>query len=145
MRTRSGYSSYSRHTGFTLVELISVILIVAILAVFAIPRFIGSDSIEPRTTQDTLIAAARRAQQLAMNKGNAAAVQFVTDNTSHRARITYNEGGPQSIDYPLPETVTVNDVTVNYDVLGNTGATTTITLAGGRNVCIETTGYAHPC
>lgn len=137
-----------QHPGFTLIELVTTILIVGILAVFAIPKFIGSDSVAPQTAQHLVLTASRRAQQLAMNKGAAAAVQLITDNTNDRIRISYTDGGLQSIDFNIPESIPMNggiDQTFNYDVLGNASPAATISLTAGRNVCIEATGYARPC
>jgi len=130
--------------GFTLVELIVVLLIVGILAAYAMPRFLGPDASEAITARDTILMAARRAQQLAMNQGSGAGVQLVTDNTAHEVRIDYTDGSLQRLRYPLPANIAVATVTVNYDPLGNASATT-ITIAGSDSVCIEATGYAHRC
>lgn len=131
--------------GFTLIELVTTILIVGILSVFAIPKFIGSSSVEPQTAQHLVLTAARRAQQLAMDKGTAANVQLTTDNTTHRARITYTDGGAQLIDYNIPASISITNQVFNYDVLGNAIPAAVISLSGGKNVCIEATGYARPC
>ncbi len=131
-------------TGFTLVELVAVLLIVGILAAYALPRFIGPDASEAVTARDTLLMAARRARQLAMNQGSGAGVQLVVDNAAHEARIEYTDGTPQTLRYPLPAAIAVGSVSVAFDGLGNAAATT-ITVAGSDNVCIETTGYAHRC
>jgi MSHA pilin protein MshC len=141
---------YARNlqSGFTLIELVTTILIVGILAVFAIPKFIGTSSVEPQTAQHLVLTAARRAQQLAMNKGAAALVQLSTDNTNNRIRISYTDGGLQNIDFDIPTSVSMNggmDQTFNYDALGNATPAATISLTSGRDVCIEATGYAHPC
>jgi len=135
-----------RHRGgFTLVELIVTIVLVAILAVYAIPKFVNSDIAAARTAQDTVLVAARRAQQMAMDKGNIATVQLITDNSNHRARISYVEGGAQTIDFALPSELTVTDAVISYDVLGNATPATTLSVGGGRNVCIEATGYVYQC
>lgn len=143
------YRSLPRRVhGFTLVELITVIVIVGILAVFAAPRFFGSSSYELRIAQDLIISSARRAQQLAMHLGPAANVQLLTDNASKQVRINYVESGiGKSLSQPLPDGITVNNITVSYSTLGSATPATTITLTatGSRKVCIEDTGYAHAC
>jgi MSHA pilin protein MshC len=135
--------------GFTLVELITVIVILGILSVFVLPRFLNSDRFEARTVQEQLISAARQAQQLAMDKGTAAAVQLAVDNTNKRIRITYNEGGAQTIDYAVPAGITLVSTAANvsYNGLGDVATAINISIlgAGTRNVCIESSGYAHAC
>ncbi len=130
--------------GFTLVELIAVLLIVGILAAYAMPRFLGPDASEAITARDTILMAARRAQQLAMNQGAGAGVQLVTDDTAHEVRIEYTDGSLQVLRFALPAGVAVTSVTVGYDGLGNAPATT-IAVAGAGSVCIESTGYARRC
>ena len=131
--------------GFTLVELVAVLLIVGILAAYALPRFVGPDASEAITARDTVLMAARRARQLAMNQGSGAGVQLVVDSTAPEVRIEYTDGGARVLRYPLPAGIAVGSASVTYDGLGNTPAATTITVAGAGNVCIETTGYAHQC
>ena len=130
--------------GFTLVELIVVLLIVGILAVYAMPRFLGPDASEAITARDTILMAARRAQQLAMNQGSGAGVQLATDNTAHEVRISYTDGTLQRLRYSLPADIAVSTVTVDYDALGN-ATPVTIAITGSDDVCIQTTGYAHRC
>lgn len=130
--------------GFTLVELIVVLLIVGILAVYAMPRFLGPDASEAITARDTILMAARRAQQLAMNQGSGAGVQLATDNTAHEVRISYTDGTPQQMRYSLPAGIAVGTVTVSYDALGN-ATPVTIAISGSDDVCIQATGYAHRC
>jgi len=132
--------------GFTLVEMITVVLIVGILAAFAMPRMLGRDGAEAATATHTLLAAARRAQLLAMTKGTAANVQLVPDSGNHRIRVRYTEGVARTLDFPLPTDTVVVGPTLAYDGLGSASpAPTTITVDPGRDVCIETTGYAHRC
>ncbi len=130
--------------GFTLVELIVVLLIVGILAAYALPRFLGPGASEAITARDTILMAARRAQQLAMNQGTGAGVRLVTDNAAHEVRIEYTDGTLQVLRFDLPADIAVTSVTVGYDGLGNAPATT-IAVAGAGSVCIETTGYARRC
>ncbi|TDY03839.1 prepilin-type N-terminal cleavage/methylation domain-containing protein [Thiohalophilus thiocyanatoxydans] len=140
-----------RHRGFTLVELIAVIIIIGILAVVLIPRFIDRGSVTPGAAQAQVIAAARHAQQLAMNNGGN--VLFATDNSNKRVTITHGgSGSPMTID--LPDDITITAANISYDSLGDahdsSGALSgplTLSIANGitRQVCIETTGYAHGC
>ena len=135
--------------GFTLVELVTVILIVSVLAVFVVPRFLGSSAFEGRTVQEQLISAAREAQQLAMDKGTGAAVTLEIDDGNKRVRIRYNEGGPQTIDYSVPDGITLVSTapTISYSTLGDASTAMNVSIigAGTRNVCIEDSGYAHAC
>ena len=136
--------TFSPCRGFTLVELIVILLIVGILAAYAMPRFLGPDASEAISARDTILMAARRAQQLAMNQGSGAGVQLAIDNTAHEVRITYTDGALQQLRYSLPAGSAVATVTVSYDTLGN-ASPSTITVSGSDNVCIEATGYAHRC
>ena len=135
----------SQQYGFTLVELIVTIIIVGVLAVSVLPRFFGANQISSVTAREVTISALRRAQQVAMNGGNGANVNLVTDNGNNRIRITHT--GPDSpIDFSIPSDITMTVVSLNYDSLGNTTATT-INLSGTSTTCVqvETTGYAHAC
>ncbi len=132
----------------TVVELVVVLVLTGILAAFVIPRFVGTGSFAERAAQDRLIAAARYAQQVAMNKGPGSTVQLVLNSPHFRidvdgAALALPMGGTQG----TLSGVTTNNVTVTYTPLGGTSAAT-ITISGtegSRRVCIEATGYAHGC
>ena len=133
-------------SGFTLIELITVILILGFLSVAVLPRFLQPDSFQSRTVQDQLISAARQAQQLAMSKAVSANVQLITDNSNHRIRISYTEGGSQVIDTDIPSATNITSTSVAYNKHGDLvgGSAVDISINGGeRNVRIESSGYAH--
>ena len=138
----------SEHTsGFTLIELVTVITILGILAVYVAPRFSQTSAFESRTIQDQLIRAAQEAQQLAMSKGLGANVQLQVDNTNQRIRIQYTDSGTQIRDTPIPSGITLSNATLTYTSLGDASPVSTIVISGDttRQVCIESTGYAHSC
>ena len=132
-------------SGFTLVELITVIVIMGFLAVTGLPRLLQPSSFQSRTVQDKLISAARTAQQLAMSKAVSANVQLIIDNSNHRIRISYTEGGTQTIDTDIPSAISITTATVSYNKHGDiVGGTTTISInSGEHSVQIESSGYAH--
>jgi prepilin-type N-terminal cleavage/methylation domain-containing protein len=131
--------------GFTLVEMIAVVLIVGILAAFAMPRMLDRGGAEPVTATHTVLAAARRARQLAMTKGAAANVQLVPDTGNNRIQVRYTDSGTRNLDFALPADTVVTGPTISYDGLGNASpAPTTYAVDPGTDVCIETTGFAHP-
>lgn len=136
-----------RDRGFTLVELIAVIIIIGILSVVLIPRFIDRGSVTPGAAQAQVIAAARHAQQLAMNEGGG--VSLAISNTSKAVTISHN-GSDIVVSLPKDIALSPTSFTVNYDGLGNTISGTTsspLEIKNGitRKVCVETTGYAHDC
>lgn len=133
--------------GFTLIELVTVITILGILAVYAAPRFLHSSAFETRTLQDQLLRNAQEARQLAMTKGIGANVQLQVDNSNKRIRIQYTQAGTQTRDTPIPADITVSNTTINYTSLGEATPASTIVISAtpARQVCIETTGYAHSC
>lgn len=137
-----------QQTGFTLIELVTVIVILGLLAVVMIPRFLAPSNFESRTTADTLISSLRQAQQLAMSKAPNANVTVTTDNSNKRIRISYNEGGLNTIDVSISPNITITNATIPYRKNGeaNIGGQQTILISPNpRNVCIEATGYAHAC
>jgi MSHA pilin protein MshC len=132
-------------SGFTLVELITVIVILGFVSVMVLPRFLQPDSFQARTVQDKLISAARMAQQLAMSKAVSANVQLSTDNSHHRIRISYSEGGSQIIDSDIPAAVSISNWSGSYNKHGDlVGAAASISINGGEHIVrIELSGYAH--
>jgi MSHA pilin protein MshC len=133
-------------SGFTLVELITVIVILSFVSIAVLPRFLQSNSFQTRSVQDQLISAARQAQQLAMSKAVSANVQLSTDNSNHRIRISYTEGGTQTLDTDIPSATTVSNTTVSYNKHGDISGSSAVDISinsGERTVRIETSGYAH--
>lgn len=138
----------NKQWGMTLVEIVVVLVLAGILAAFVIPRFMSTGSYATRAAQDRLIAAARYAQQVAMNEGPGSTVQLVlTGNAYHidvnGSPITLPTGGTSQT---LPR-VAATAITLSYSPLGGT-TPATITITGSedaRRVCIEGTGYAHGC
>lgn len=134
--------------GMTMVEIVVVLVLAGILAAFVVPRFMNTGSYAERAAQDRLVAAARYAQQVAMNKGPGSTVRLVISGGTYRidvngTPITLPTGGTSQA---LPW-VTTTAITLSYSPLGNTTpATITITGSEGTgHVCIESTGYAHGC
>ena len=137
-----------KQNGFTLIEMITVIIILGIMAVAVIPRFLAPSNFESRATADTLISSLRQARQLAMSKATTANVSVTTDNSNKRIRISYTEGGVQTIDVSIPPNVSITTDTIPFLKGGtaNIGGQRTIAISPNpRNVCIETTGYSHAC
>ena len=134
--------------GFTLIELVTVMILVGILSITLFSR-IGSAGTAPvQSGRDDLIAALFFAQQQAMMRPNITLV--LTANS-----VSVNEDGnpiPVGSDfYPLdmPKGVTLPALTLSYDKLGRTTATT-ITLTGSGNssgvsatVRVDASGYAY--
>jgi len=136
-----------RHRGFTLVELIAVIIILGILSVVVIPRFIDRGNVSPGSAQAQVIAAARHAQQLAMNNGGN--VQL-TITPSNQLTITHSgSSSPESFQLPNDVNIAINGSNpVSYNALGDTvGGQVDIDITNGITRCvrIEITGYAHDC
>ena len=136
----------SQQHGFTLIELVTVITILGLLAVAVVPRITSTSAFETRTVEDQLISAIRQAQQLAMNKAISANVQLQTDSANHRIRITYDEGGTQTLDTGLANSIGLTATTIGFLKNGDVNSAATIAITpGSRQVCVEVTGYAHAC
>lgn len=138
-------TAYQR--GFSLVELIAVIILLGIISISLYSRLDVARTSAIQSSRDDLIAALFFAQQQAMMRQNISLI--VTSDT-----ITVAESGvPIKVSsdyYPLrlPKGVSINPVTLSYDKLGRTTATT-ITLTGSGNssgvsarVRVEASGYA---
>lgn len=151
-RDRTGYDIKMIHRnsqhGFTLVELITVIIILGFVAVAIVPRFVQPGNFESRTASDTLISSLRQAQQLAMSKAVAANVTLTTDDAAKLIRITYNEGGVQTIDVNFPSNISMSSASITFRKNGEAalGSQAVFNITpNARNVCVEVTGYAHAC
>ena len=136
--------------GFTLIELVTVLTILGLLAVAVVPRFAATSSFESRTVEDQLISAYRQAQQLALSKAINANVQVLADSGNNRIRISYEEGGTQTVDIAIARNASLsastNPISFKKNGDANIGTQQTITISPGtRSVCIETTGYVHAC
>ena len=138
---------FSNQAGFTLIEMVTVIVILGLLAVVVVPRFLSPSNFDSRATSDTLISSLRQAQQLAMTKAPNANVTVTTDNTNKRIRISYTEGGSQTIDVSIPSNINIQERTINFSKSGEAGGSETVTIgpSNPRTVCIEASGYAHAC
>jgi len=140
--------SLAKASGFSLVEVITVLVILGILAVVAVPRFADKSNFPERATQDQIIALARYTQQLAMARGASDAVTLILNDNSLQVTI---DGAPTMLPggtgtNRVFEQVAISNASVAYSALGETAATTlTITGEASRQVCIESTGYAHAC
>jgi MSHA pilin protein MshC len=131
--------------GFTLIELITVVILISIISVTLFSRLGSVSTANLQASRDDLIAALFFAQQTAMARSG---VQLVL--TSNSVSVTEN-GTPlivHSKGYPFtfPSGVSTSALSLTYDKLGRTTATTiTLTGNGGASavVTVEASGYAH--
>ena len=131
--------------GFTLIELIAVIILISIMSVTLFSRLGSVNSANIQAGRDDLIAALIFAQQTAMARNN---IQLII--TVNTVSVTEN-GIPIKVHaqgYPLafPSGVTTTPVTLSYDKLGRTTATTiSLSATGGlsASITLEASGYAH--
>src|SRR3954468_681171 len=135
--------------GFTLIELISVIILISIISVSLFSRLGNVSSANIQAGRDDLIAALFFAQQTAMARGNiqvtlAATSVNVTDNGVKI--VVHSKAYPLDLPYGIRITSPAMPLTLSYDRLGRTTATT-ITLSGSGSlnavVTLEASGYAH--
>ena len=79
-----------------------------------------------------------------MNKAVSANVQLQVDSANQRLRITYDEGGTQTIDIAIADNVALTPTTIGFAKSGDANAAVTIAITPGTHqVRIEATGYAH--
>ncbi len=131
--------------GFTLIELITVMILISILSVTLFSRLGSVNSANIQAGRDDLIAALFFAQQTAMARSN---IQLIL--TANTVSVT-ESGTPIKVHaqgYPLafPSGVTTTPVTLSYDKLGRTTATTiSLSATGGlsASITLEASGYAH--
>lgn len=131
--------------GFTLIELITVIILISIMSITLFSRLGSVSTTNLQAGRDDLIAALFFAQQTAMARSN---IQLVL--TTNSISVTEN-GTPiivHSKGYPLTLStgVTTSALTLTYDKLGRTTASTiTLNATGGMSatVIVEASGYAH--
>ncbi len=136
--------------GFTLIELITVLLIVSVIGVYVSYQRGSISWAQLQTSRDDLVAALFYAQQVAMARDDADnPVTFVATSSSIRVQV---DGADIGRDYPLSlmEGVTLSNagglpLTLNYDKLGRTTATTFSLSGGGSSidVIVSSSGYAY--
>ncbi len=133
--------------GFTLIELITVIILIGIISITLFSRIDSVKSTNILAGRDDLIAALFFAQQTAMARSN---IQLVLTTNS----VSVNENGTPirvhaqgyPLNFPSGVTAVPSPLTLTYDKLGRTTATTiSLSGTGGLNasVTIEASGYAH--
>lgn len=131
--------------GFSLVELIAVMLIVGILSVSAISKISPSTTMQLQSSRDTLVAAFRSAQQLAMVRQSV----ITLDTTSSTVEI-YIDGANASVggvQYPITliPGQTLTPASFTFDRLGHTNAATLVLSQKGDvvTVAIDKSGYVR--
>jgi MSHA pilin protein MshC len=131
--------------GFSLIELVTVMILISIISVTLMSRLGSVSSANLTAGRDDLIAALFFAQQTAMARSN---IQLIL--TANAINVTENGVSLQvhSQGYPLslPSGVSAAPVTLSYDKLGRTSATSILLTASGglsATIVVEATGYAH--
>lgn len=138
--------------GFTFVELIAVLLIVGVLTVVTTSRFTSSAAYELQATRDTLVAAFRSAQQLAMTRS--APVQLSTSSNQIDIRIdsdgnnTFDVSESVTMDgkrYPISirTSQSLDPATFLFDRLGRTSAANLDLTQGSSSVLIAVSSNGH--
>ena len=137
----------NQERGFTLIEMIAVMILISIISVTLLSRLGSVSTANLQAGRDDLIAALFFAQQTAMARSNNNIRVVVTANAvsvteANVPLVVHSKGYPLS----FPSGITTSPVTLLYDKLGRTTATT-ITLASANgasaSVLVEATGYAH--
>lgn len=145
--------------GFSLVELIMVMVIVGILAAVVAPRFFDANVFKSRGFADQVQATLRYAQKEAIAQHRLVCVTLASTSVtltiaSTSAAVTCTPplplpAGGSSITAPSGVTLTSSPVappvSFNFDALGATAVTQTITVSGAtNNIVVEAvTGYVH--
>ena len=126
--------------GYTILELVAVIVIVATLAAVVAGRFQSAKPFQTMAARDDIVAGLFYAQQIAMARGGGGnPVQFVSSGTAIDVRESGNSLGGI---YPLalPQGFTLTAITLNYDKLGRTAATSLTLSDGDNSAAIEVSG-----
>lgn len=142
--------------GFTLIELITVMVIVGILAVFAAPRMFAANVFKSRGFADQVLATLHYAQKIAIAQRRNVCVALTSSTVSLTIANTSGAGvacgptlvlpaGGNSITSPSASiTLTYTSSSFNFDALGKTPVTQTITVYGETPIIVEAeTGYVH--
>jgi MSHA pilin protein MshC len=147
-------SPFPLQRGFTLVELVTVILLLGALSVFALPRMMDRTGLDATAFEQELRAALRHARALASAsgcevqvrvaggiygvylRGDAAGQSCGTGTFTQPAAWPVRGGAYEG---PVPDNVTVGDLTVTFDGLGrSSGGSTSV---GGRTITVSVAGY----
>lgn len=127
-------------------ELLTVVLILGVLSVGLSGRFSSSSSFQTMATRDDIVAGLFYAQQIAMARDSASNnVQFVSTANSFDILEAGTSIGNGIYPVTLPSGFSLTAVTLNYDKLGRTSATT-LTLSDGSSsatINVSETGYAE--
>ena len=142
--------------GFTLIELITVMVIVGILAVFAAPRMFAANVFKSRGFADQVLATLHYAQKIAIAQRRNVCVALTSSTISLTIANTSGAGvacgpalalpaGGGAITSPSTSiTLTYTSSSFNFDALGKTPVTQTITVYGETPIIVEAeTGYVH--